>query len=145
MNHKYCVSKTIIVNARAEIIFKILIDVRNWNLWTKSIKRIELLNKSNFETGTKIKIVQPKLLPITWEVTEIEKDRSFTWVSNSIGLKMTARHAIVQKEEGTFVELVTIYEGILSGLIYKMTSALTNEYMTMEINGLKEEAEKENI
>jgi uncharacterized membrane protein len=144
MHGKYSISKTILVNARAEIVFKILIDVGNWRSWTRSIKRIELLNKKNFEIGTKVKVVQPKLLPITWEVTELEKDKSFTWVSNSIGLKMTARHILVQGDKGTFVELTTIYEGILSGLIYKITAALTDEYMTMEIDGLKEEAEKEN-
>ena len=141
MGNKYIIRKVIIVNAKPEIIFKILTGVANWNLWTKSVKSITLLNKNSFDKGTKVKVVQPKLLPITWEITEIEKDKSFTWVSNPIGLKMTAKHIIKQKGDATFVELITIYEGIFSGLIYIMTAGLTNQYMTMEINGLKDEAE----
>ena len=144
MGYKYKISKTINVNARPEIIFKILAEIGNWNLWTKSIKSITLLNKNILEKGTKVKIVQPKLLPITWEVTEIEKDKSFTWVTNSLGLRMTAKHIIEPKDDASSVKLITIYEGILAGLIYKMTFGLTNQYMTMEIEGLKEEAEKLN-
>jgi uncharacterized membrane protein len=142
MGNKYSISKTVIINARPEFIFKILADVVTWNLWTKSVKSIRLLNKNSFDKGTKVRVVQPKLLPITWEVTEIEKDKSFTWVSNPIGLKMTAKHIIEQKSDATLVELITIYEGALAGLIYIMTAGLTNKYMTMEINGLKEESEK---
>lgn len=82
---------------------------------------------------------------MTWEITEVEKDKSFTWVANTIGLKMTAKHILMQEAKLTFVELITIYEGIFAGLVYKMTSALTNEYMAMEINGLRQEAEKVKI
>ena len=142
MKNKYIIRKPIVANAKPETIFKILTDVGKWNLWTKSVKRITLLNKNNFDRGTKVRVVQPKLLPITWEVTEIENDKFFTWVSNSMGLKMTTKHIIEKKNDATFVELITIYEGILAGLIYIMTSGLTIKYMTMEINGLKEEAEK---
>lgn len=141
MDYEYRISKTINVNARPETIFKVLTEIGNWNLWTKSVKSITLLNKNIFEKGTKVKIVQPKLLPTLWEVTEIEKDRSFTWVSTSLGFKMTAKHIIGLKDDGTYVELITMHEGLLAGLIYKMTFGLTNQYMTMEIEGLKQEAE----
>ena len=55
---------------------------------------------------------------------------------------MTVKHIIEPKNDSTFVGLLTVYEGILAGLIYKMTSGLTNQYMTREIEGLKKEAEK---
>ena len=145
MGYKYRISKTINVNAGPEIIFKILTEIGNWSLWTKSVKSIKLINKNIFEKGTKVKISQPKLLPTTWEVTEIQKDRSFTWVTNSPGLRMTAKHIIEPKDDATTVKLITIYGGILAALIYKMTSGLTNQYMTMEIEGLKAEAERLNI
>jgi len=74
MGNKYTIIKPIIVDAKPEVVFKILTEVGKWNLWTKSIKSITLLNKNRFEKGTKVKVVQPKLLSITWEVVEIEKD-----------------------------------------------------------------------
>ncbi|HET6769258.1 MAG TPA: SRPBCC family protein [Chitinophagaceae bacterium] len=145
MSYKYRISKTMNVNARPEIIFKILTEVGKWTLWTKSVKSMTLLNKDIFEQGTKIKIVQPKLLPMTWKVTKMEKDKSFTWVASSFGLRITSKHIIEVKDDTTSVKLITIYEGILAGLIYKMTVKLTNNYMTMEIEGLKEAAEKVHI
>ena len=108
MGHKFMISKTINVEARPEIIYKILTEIGNWNLWTKSVRSIKLLNKKIFEKGAKVKIVQPKLLPTTWEVTEIEKDKSFTWVSNSPGLRMNASHIIELRDDATSVKLITI-------------------------------------
>lgn len=142
MDKKYRISKNIIINARPEQIFRVLADIENWNLWTSSVKRITLINDIKFSKGTKARIVQPKLLPALWEITEIEKNKYFTWVTKYIGLKMTGKHIIETKNNITSVESVLIYEGILAKLFYKLTSSLTSQYLTMEINGLKKECER---
>ena len=141
MDKKYRISKNIIIYARPEQIFRVLADIENWNLWTSSIKRIAIINGIKFNKGTKARIVQPKLLPALWEITEIEKNKYFTWVTKYIGLKMTGKHIIETKNNVTSVESVIIYEGILAKLFYRLTSSLTSQYLTMEINGLKKECE----
>jgi len=141
MGKKYCINKNIIINARPEQIFRVLADVENWNLWTSSVKRITIINDIKFNKGTKVKVVQPKLLPAVWEITEIEKNKCFTWVTKYIGLKMTGKHIIETKNNVTNVELVMIYEGVLAKLFYRLTSSLTSQYLTMEIKGLKKECE----
>jgi len=50
-----------------------LADIENWNQWTSSVTRITIVNDIKFNKGTKARIVQPKLLPALWKITEIEK------------------------------------------------------------------------
>ena len=139
---KYSISKNIMINADPKHIFSVWTDIENWKLWTSSIKRITIINDIKFCKGTKARIVQPKLLPGVWEITEIEKDKYFIWVSESIGLKMTGKHIIEKKNNITNVESTIIYEGIFAKLLYRLTSSLTSQYLTMEINGLKDQCEK---
>jgi len=141
MGKKYCISKNIIINARPEQIFRVLADIENWNQWTPSVKRITIVNDIKFNKGTKARIVQPKLLPALWKITEIEKNKYFTWVTKYIGVKMTCKHIIESKNNITSVESVMIYEGIFAKLFYRLTSSLASQYLTMEINGLKKECE----
>lgn len=145
MSKKYSVSKNILINARPEYIFRVLADIENWNLWTSSIKKIIIINDTKLNKGTKVKIVQPKLLSTVWEITEIEKDKYFTMEKRYVGLKMIAKHILEPKNSSTSVELVMIYEGILAKLFYRLTSSLTSQYLTMEINGLKNKCEKVSV
>lgn len=142
MGKKYSISKNILINAKPEYIFRVLADIENWNLWTSSIKKIIIINDTKFNKGTKVKIVQPKLLPAVWEITEIEKDKYFTMEKRYVGLKMIAKHILEPRNNTTSVELVMIYEGVLAKLFYSLTSSLTSQYLTMEINGLKNKCEK---
>lgn len=137
MNRKLEIQKTLIIRARPSLIFKVLTDVENWNTWTASVRKSSLLNGAPFAIGTKVKIVQPKLLPLTWEITEIRDNNSFTWVSNSFGLRIIAKHLIQEAGDFSIVWLVTMYKGFLSKFFYNLTSDLTEKYMTMEAAGLK--------
>lgn len=142
MDRKLEIQKCFIVQAKPALIFKILTDVENWNTWTASVRKSTLLNGATFAIGTKVKIIQPKLFPVIWEITEMRDNNSFTWTSNSLGLKITAKHIIQEAGDFSIVWLVTTYKGFLSRLIYNLTSALTNKYMTMEADGLKLVCEK---
>ncbi len=59
------------------------------------------------------------------------------WQKKSFGLKMIANHAIEDSSEGIIVKLQIIYQGILAGLFYKLSSTVTDKYLTMEVLGLK--------
>lgn len=142
MGKKYSISKNILINAKPEHIFRVLADIENWSSWTSSVKKIMIINDMKFNKGAKVKVVQPKLLSAVWEITEIEKDRYFTMEKRYVGLKMIAKHILEPKNNTTSVELVMIYEGVLAKLFFSLTSSLTSQYLTMEINGLKHKCEK---
>ena len=145
MDMSFEIKKSSIIHAKSVIIFKVLADVENWNKWTGSVKKSELVKGDTFALGSKIKIIQPKLRPVIWEITEIQSDKSFTWESNSIGLNVTAKHIIENCGDSSKVLLNTTYKGFLSKIVYSLTSGLTNKYMTMEIEGLKLASEKLSI
>jgi Polyketide cyclase / dehydrase and lipid transport len=142
MDKSFEIKKSSIIHAKSAIIFKVLADVENWNKWTGSVKKSRLVKGDTFAVGSKIKIIQPKLRPVIWEITEIKSDKSFTWVSKSIGLNVTAKHIIENRGDSSKVLLITTYKGFLSKIVYSLTSGLANKYMTMEIDGLKLASEK---
>jgi len=59
-----------LIDAQSNKIFKIPADVENWNLW---------LRAPTFDMGRRAKVFQPKLLPVILRVTEIVRNRVFTW------------------------------------------------------------------
>ena len=142
LSNRLEIQKSSVIHANPALIFKILADVENWHTWTASVKKSTLLNRAVFAVGAKVKIIQPGLLPVTWEITEIQNNKSFCWVSKFVGLEITAKHTIEETDDFSKVVLITTYKGFLSKLIYFLTSDLTHKYMTMELNGLKLASEK---
>lgn len=134
-------SKTISIAATPSAVWRVLADVDAWPQWTKSVTSVERLNQQSMALGTQVRIVQPKLKPAVWTVTEWQAEKSFTWVSKNPGVTVTAGHEIVRTSAGCDVVLTIHFGGLLGGVIGLLVGRLTNEYMTMEANGLKHRAE----
>jgi len=141
MERRYCLERSSLINSSPEEIFYVLAQLGQWNQWTKSIISISFVNNDYFKVGTKIKVLQPKLSPAVWTITEITENKSLVWEKKSLGLKMTANHLIQESNEGPIVKLQIIYQGFLATLFYKLTASLTKSYLTMEIAGLKKRCE----
>jgi Polyketide cyclase / dehydrase and lipid transport len=141
MGSVYILERTSSIRCKPDQIFRILTDVSHWNTWTKSIIDIVIVKGARLEIGSKIKVRQPKLSPAIWTVTEISKNKCIVWEKKSFGLNMTANHLIEESPDISTVKLQVIYSGFLAPVIHKMTSRLTETYLTMEITGLKEKCE----
>jgi hypothetical protein len=139
---RYLVEKTSVIKALPGDVFKVLMDFGQWNQWTASITEMSILNNERPETGARIKILQPKLPPAIWTITESLPDKSLTLGKRSFGLVMLSEHLVVTGNNGTSVIIRMTYQGPLAGLFYMLTRSLTDRYMTMEIDGLKRECEK---
>lgn len=134
-------SKTIGISASPAKVWQILVDVDQWPQWTKSVTSVERLNENVMAAGAQVRIVQPKLKPAVWTVTQWLPERSFTWISKSPGVTVTAGHEVVRTSAGCDVVLTIHFGGMLGGLVGLIAGRLTNEYMAMEANGLKHRAE----
>jgi hypothetical protein len=141
MERRYCLEKASLIHSTPEHIFSVLMKLGQWNQWTKSIISISFVNNDSFKVGAKIKVLQPKLSPAVWTITEISENKSLVWEKKSLGLKMTANHFIQESTEGPIVKLQIIYQGFLATVFYKLTASLTESYLTMEIAGLKKRCE----
>jgi hypothetical protein len=72
-----------------------------------------------------------------WQITELDEGRSFTWVTRSPGVRVTARHWIEALEGGSRATLSLQFAGILGPLVARLTRGLNERYLALEAKGLK--------
>ena len=94
----------------------------------------------------------PRPRPPTWLVattllltaaarSAIEPERSFTWTTGSLGVQVTARHAVEPAGHGSRATLSLQFGGLLGGLVARLTRGLNNRYLGIEADGLKRRSE----
>lgn len=130
------------IEAAPSRVWPVMIDVEHWHEWTPSIQRIEKLEPGPLRVGGRARVYQPKLLPAVWEVTEIDPGRSFTWVSRAPGALVIGRHHIDALDNGRCrVTLAVDYSGPIGKVVGRVFGNVTQRYIDMEANGLKQRCE----
>jgi len=133
---------TIEIHAAPEKVWAVLIDVQRWPEWTASMQKVETRDPGVLAVGSKVRIKQPKVPAVTWEVTELEPPRSFTWTATSPGVTTVAEHRITPLGPSTVeVHLGIRRSGPLARLVSALSANLTRRYVTMEAQGLKRRCE----
>jgi len=123
-------------------VWAVLMDVERWPEWTPSITSVQRLDAGALSVGGRTRILQPKLRPAVWQVTELdEKSGVFTWVSRSPGVRVTGRHRVETAPGGSRVTLSTEMSGLLGPLMARLFGKLNAQYVTAEANGLKRRCE----
>lgn len=135
---------TIDIAAPCERVWRVLSDLERWHEWTASITRIEALDPPSFAVGSRFRVIQPKLRPAVWAITELRPGASFTWLSQSMGMKVVAVHAIQPAGEGACqATLSTTFSGPVGLIVARFARALTQEYIGLEAAGLKRRSEEQ--
>jgi uncharacterized membrane protein len=130
------------IDAPAEKVWAVLADVERWPEWTKSMQRVDLVEGSELQRGTKVRIKQPRLPAMVWEVTELEPDRDFTWQATSGGVTSIGSHRLsVTPANRVVADLSFRQTGMLASLVGLFTSGVTRRYAQMEAEGLKRRSE----
>ena len=123
-------------------VWAVLCDVERWPEWTASIRSVQRLDSGPFAMGSRARVIQPKLRPAVWQVTELDEGRSFVWESRSPGLRIIAGHVVEPYAAGTRVTLSVEFSGLLGPLMGSLTRGLTEQYVPMEAQGLKMRSEQ---
>ena len=134
-------SISIDIDVPADRVYEVMSDTDRWHEWTPSVRSIKRLDSGPFVVGSRAVIRQPKFPPALWTVTAIDGKSSFTWINRAPGIKVIAHHSIRPIGDRATATLSLRYEGILGGLIARMTRGITNRYLAMEANGLKKRSE----
>ncbi len=93
--------------------------------------------------GSKVRIKQPRVPAVTWEVTELEPGRSFTWTAAAPGVTTVAEHRITPLGPSEVeVHLGIRRSGPLAKVVSAVSASLTRRYVAMEAKGLKERCEE---
>ena len=129
------------IDADPERVWNTLIDVERWPDWTASMRSVKRLDTGPFGTDSRVRIEQPRMPPVVWQVTQYEPGTSFTWVSARGGVRTEAYHRLVRGPEGLSVELGLAQTGALARLIAALYGGLTRRYVGMEARGLKQACE----
>ncbi len=126
------------IPAPADRVWAVMADVERWPEWTPTVTRLQRLDRGPFAVGSRIRIRQPKLPAAVWEVSELQKGRSFTWVSGRPGIRVTAEHGVEPTARGTRATLSVRFSGVLAPLVARLTGKLTQRYLALEAKALSD-------
>jgi uncharacterized membrane protein len=135
--YKKCVQHEVTtqIAAPAARVWEILSDVERWPTWTASMTSVQL--DGPMAVGSKARIRQPKLPPVTWTITEVVPGRSFTWHSSVPGSRATGWHEVTPTSDASCeVRLALEQAGPIGGLVGRFYRGLTVRYIQMEADGL---------
>ncbi len=85
---------TIEITAPREQVWATLADVERWPEWTKSVTSVELLTGAPLSGSSRVRIKQPRLKALEWDVTEFVPNEVFTWTSSTLGITSVGSHRI---------------------------------------------------
>lgn len=128
------------IHAAPDRVLAILSDVERWPEWTSTTTSIRRLDAGPFRVGSRARVLQPKLKPAVWRVTELD-DTHFMWITSGPGIRMTARHDIASTAAGSRVTLSLEFSGFFAWLAVRVAGELTERYIAIEAEGLKKRSE----
>lgn len=129
------------IAASPQTVWKVIADVEKWPEWTPSMRQVTRVDGGELSLGSRAKVRQPGLMPLTWTVTHLEPNRGFTWTARSPGVRITARHYVEPVPAGSRVTLSVRYEGPLGPLVARLAGTLNDRYLGLEADGLKKRSE----
>src|SRR5688500_15026308 len=129
-------SVTVDIAAPAERVWEVLTDVEKWSKWTETVTSVKRLDDGPLQSGSRAKILQPKIPETEYVVTELESGRSFTWVARGPGVTTTARHEVEALPDGNSrVRLAVEQAGVLGKVMGRFYRGLTDRYLANEAAG----------
>jgi uncharacterized membrane protein len=135
---------TTAVNAPAERVWKLFVDVERWSEITPTtIREIRRLDDGPFQVGSEAVVRQPRLPKARWRVTAIDPGLSFTWENATPGVTVVARHSVQPTGDGTAVITLSLRtEGPLAGPVGALTGGMTKKAITTEMESFRRVAEQ---
>lgn len=126
-------SSTALTSGAPDAAWALVGDVRRWPHWLPTVSRVTpLAPDAPDAVGARYDVRQPRLRPATWEITELEPGRSFTWVATAPGVRTTATHVVERTGDGTSITLGIRWEGPLAALIELLYGRLAQRYIETE-------------
>ena len=133
---------TVQIQASPERVWAVMRDVERWPEWTSTVTNIAPLDGSPLAVGSRVRILQPKLRPAVWRVTELnDAAKNFTWVTKAPGVRVSASHRVEPEGTGSRATLSLRFSGLFGPLIASFYRCLNKTYLATEAQGLKRRSE----
>lgn len=135
--------ETIEIDAAPGRAWEVMSDIENWPEWTASVTSVAKLDPGPLAPGTRARIRQPRVMAMTWRVTEVTPGASFTWEARSGGVRSVAWHRVAPNGSGgSSVTLGLAQSGPLASLVALLFGRTMQRYVAMEAAGLKRRCEE---
>jgi uncharacterized protein YndB with AHSA1/START domain len=136
------VTDGIMIDAPTQHVWAVFTDVERWPEWTPSVSHAEIVAGRGVEVGTTVRMKQPRLPTMTWQVTDFVPGVSWRWAARAPGITTTAGHTLTATPDGsTLVEQSIEHRGPFAWLHGRATRRLTRRYLRLEAEGLKARCE----
>ena len=129
------------ISAPPDRVWAVMSDIEAWPEWTPTVTRVELLDPGPLAVGQRARVLQPRLPAAVWRITALEPGRSFTWVTRSPGVVVTARHSVEPVVGGSRAHLALHFGGLIGPLVARITRGLNTRYLGLEAAGLRQRSE----
>lgn len=129
-------AREVVIAARPDAVFDVLVDIESWPQWTKSMTSLEPLTPGDLAVGSRVRIRQPYMGARTWVVTELIRPSRFTWESTQAGVHLVARHDQTAQGRSTVARLGVSIGGPIGALVAPLAAARTRRFLELEANGL---------
>jgi hypothetical protein len=131
------VVERVVIAARPEVVWQVIADVEHWRDWTPTVVEITPVGNTLLECGARYRVVQPKLRPAIYEITECVPNQRFTWAQKLPGGALAADHRITSHDGASEVELSFASQGLLANIVATLYSKMIAEYVATEARSLK--------
>ncbi len=135
------IERSIDIAAPPEVVWPVMSGVERWHEWTESITSVERLDDGPLRVGSRARVRQPLLRPAVFEVTRLDPGQQFTWTTTNGGIAAEAGHSVEPTPDGTRATLTLDFRGWPLLLLGWWVRWISNRYVTMELNGLKQRSE----
>jgi Polyketide cyclase / dehydrase and lipid transport len=107
-------ARTIDIQAPADTVSAILLDLHGWCDWTRTILEATPLKNAEVRPGTRVRVRQPRLPGTSvWTVDKADA-RSFEWNNVRRGLRTVARHRLDDNGQASRLTVVIEQDGWLA-------------------------------
>ena len=136
------VEKSIDIDAPQQRVWDLLSDIERWPQRIATVETVELLTPAPLTKGSRVRLKQPKLPEGTWDITIWDAPTYFEWTQKTSGTTSVAGHRVEALGDGRSRLTLTLdMRGLLIPIIALFYKKLTNDYMNLEAEGMKREAE----
>jgi len=133
---------TVLIDAPADRVWQLTIDVTNWPSFTSTMQRVERLDDGPIRVGSSARIKQPGQTPAVWTVTRIDTGREFTWQTKRMGVTMTGSHIVEDVGDRCRNTLTIDITGPMSGLFGIMFGGVLRKSLDTENASFKSKAQQ---
>ena len=138
--------KSIEIGAPQQRVWDVLSALEAWPQRIETVDTVELLTPAPPTKGSRVRLKQPKLPLGVWDITVWDAPSFFEWTQKTGGTTSVAGHRVEALGDGRARLTLTLdMTGLLVPIFGRIYKKLTNDYITIEAEGMKRAAEARDV